>query len=88
MRAPKLEQLPVTIHMRMFDPSKDKLRLYALHEQMTLFGAPELLIEWGRLGHRQRLRVERFESKDMLDKRKRELIGRRRRHGYVDVHTA
>lgn len=87
MSHPEVEQLPVSIHMRLFDPAHDKLRLYALHEQMTLFGCPELLIEWGRLGHKQRLRIERFESRLQLDKRKHELLLRRRRHGYVEVHT-
>ncbi len=88
MVAAKTEQLPATIHMRLFDPEHDRLRLYSMREQMTLFGTPELLIEWGRLGHRLRLRIERFPCSEMLEKRKAELLARRHRHGYVSMLPA
>ncbi len=53
--------------------------------QGTLFDALDLLIEWGRLGQVPKVRVERFKDAGRLEARWRELVGRRRRHGYADV---
>ncbi len=79
----KQAKLPATIHMRLFSPERDALRLYCIREQLSLFGPPELLVEWGALGwKRLHLRVERFHSLDQLESRKAALVARRRRHGY------
>ncbi len=64
-------------------PERNRFRTYRIGEQGNLFGPPELVITWGRMGCRQSKRVERFESEQDLGRRKRELLSRRRRNGYV-----
>jgi predicted DNA-binding WGR domain protein len=54
-------------------------------EQATLFGAVDLIVEWGRLGRVPKVRIERFASPTALFKRRRELLARRRRHGYQEA---
>lgn len=76
------------IELRMVDPSKNKFRLYGLTESRTLFGELCLRIVWGRIGNRRlRERTETFASREALDRRRAELLARRRQHGYV-VHSA
>jgi predicted DNA-binding WGR domain protein len=53
---------------------------------VTLFGEVCLRIVWGRIGNRRlRERTETFESRDALERRRRELLARRRQHGYTEV---
>ena len=58
-------------------------RLYRLTECHDLFGEICLFIEWGRHGRRLRSRLEPFPDHASRDKRKHELLARRRQHGYV-----
>ena len=64
-------------------PERNRFRTYRIGEQGNLFGQPELVITWGRMGRRPSQRVERFDSEQDLNRRKRELLSRRRRNGYV-----
>jgi predicted DNA-binding WGR domain protein len=72
-------------HLRLVDPPKNRFRSYSMTEQRTLFGDVDLVITWGRIGWRQRSRVETFSSVEHLDKRRDELLNRRRLHGYEVV---
>jgi predicted DNA-binding WGR domain protein len=77
---------PLDLELRLIDPSKNKARLYGLTECMTLFGEVCLRIVWGRIGNRRlRERTETFESRDALERRRHELLLRRRQHGYTEV---
>jgi predicted DNA-binding WGR domain protein len=77
---------PHDLELRLIDPSKNKARLYGLTECMTLFGEVCLRIVWGRIGNRRlRERTETFESRDALERRRHELLLRRRQHGYTEV---
>jgi predicted DNA-binding WGR domain protein len=67
------------------DPTKNCRRGYRLHETRTLFGETALIIEWGRLGQRFRSRSEVFPSDALRAQRSKELLARRRRHGYTPV---
>jgi predicted DNA-binding WGR domain protein len=53
-------------------------------EQPTLFAAVDLIVEWGRLGSIPRVRIERFTDDARLAARRRELLARRRLHGYQE----
>lgn len=72
-----------TIELRQIDPARRRFRRYRITECRSLFGEPCLLIEWGGVGRPGRLRSEAFASPAALGARKRELLARRRRHGYV-----
>lgn len=72
--------------LRLVDPAKNRRRIYGLTECRTLFGELCLRIVWGRIGHRRlRERSEVFDDPAALERRRDELLGRRRRHGYVEV---
>ncbi len=71
--------------LRLIDPARNRFRSYSMSEQRTLFGATDLVITWGRIGWRQRCRVETFPDADQLAKRRDELLNRRRLHGYKVV---
>ncbi len=60
-----------------------RFRRYRITECRSLFGEPCLVIEWGDIGRRGRVRSEAFTSSAALANRKPELLARRRRHGYV-----
>lgn len=76
------------IELRLVDPAKNKARLYGLTECVTLFGEMCLRIVWGRIGNRHlRERSEVFETREDLERRRRELLSRRRQHGYVETSS-
>ncbi len=75
----------MTQHFRLVDVTKNRFRSYSMTEQRSLFGAIDLVITWGRIGWRQRSRVETFRDADQLEKRRDELLNRRRLHGYEVV---
>ncbi len=70
------------LYFSLIDPDLNKFRSYSITEQLTLYGAPDLVITWGRMGTRQRRRYEHFSSTHALKRRKRELLARRLWHGY------
>jgi predicted DNA-binding WGR domain protein len=71
------------IELRLVDPAKNKFRLYGLTECRTLFGELCLRVAWGRIGHRRlQERSEVFDDESQLQRRRAELLARRRRHGY------
>ena len=77
-----------TIELRQIDPARRRFRRYRITECRSLFGEPCLLIEWGGIGRPGRLRSEAVASAATLANRKRELLARRRRHGYVAARPA
>jgi predicted DNA-binding WGR domain protein len=76
------------VELRLVDASRNRFRIYGLTVCRTLFGDPCLRIVWGRLGQRRlRERSETFEDLAALDRRRDELLTRRRRHRYVPIGT-
>jgi predicted DNA-binding WGR domain protein len=76
------------LELRLVDPVKNRFRIYGLTECRTLFGELCLRIVWGRIGNRRlRERSEVFADRSALTRRRDELLGRRRRHGYVSPTT-
>lgn len=72
------------LELRLVDPATNRFRIYGLTECRTLFGELCLRIVWGRIGNRRpRERSEVFADRDALARRRDELLGLRRRHGYV-----
>ena len=76
------------VELRLVNPVENRFRLYRLTECRTLFGELCLRIVWGRIGSRRRReRSEIFADRAALERRREELLGRRRRHGYVSTTT-
>lgn len=73
------------LEFRLVDLERNRFRLYGLTEARTLFGEACLVIAWGRIGTTLRVRTETFEDDKSLERRRRELVARRRRKGYVEV---
>jgi predicted DNA-binding WGR domain protein len=71
------------LELRQIDQAKKRARLYRMTECKDLFGEICLFIEWGRIGRRLRSRLEPFPDIAAREARKRELVERRRRHGYL-----
>jgi predicted DNA-binding WGR domain protein len=82
------DDLQDDVELRLVDPSRNRFRIYGLTECRTLFGELCLRIVWGRIGNRRlRERSETFPDRPSLVRRRRELLGRRERHGYVSTST-
>ena len=76
------------LELRLVDSAKNRFRIYGLTECRTLFGELCLRIVWGRIGNRRpRERSEVFADHSALERRRDELLSRRRRHGYVSTTT-
>jgi len=76
------------VELRSVDPSRNRFRLYGITECCTLWGELCLRIVWGRIGNRRlRERSEVFEDRAALQRRRDELLGHRRRHGYTSSST-
>ena len=73
----------VDIELKLVDAIRNRHRQYGITEGRTLFGEPCLIIAWGRIGNRCRVRTEVFSSRGDLARRRDELLRRRRQHGYV-----
>jgi predicted DNA-binding WGR domain protein len=70
------------VELRQIDSRRRRARRYHMAPARSLFGEPGLLITWGRIGQKPRLRFEAFASEAELDARWCELLARRRAHGY------
>jgi predicted DNA-binding WGR domain protein len=74
------------VELRLVDASRNRFRVYGLTVCRTLFGELCLRVVWGRMGHRRlHERSETFADAGVLERRRVELLARRRRHGYVPL---
>ena len=81
-----LDLLDHDVELRLVDATRNRFRVYGLTVCRTLFGEPCLRIVWGRLGNRRlRERSETFVSLEALERRRDELLARRRQHRYVPL---
>ena len=72
-----------TVELRKVVPKENCYRRYKVSEQKLLFGGYDLILEWGRIGTSSRLKVETCVSVEELRRRREEVLGKRRRHGYM-----
>jgi len=76
------------MELRSVDANSNRRRRYGIVVQQQLDGSCELIVTWGRIGGRSRIRVERFESTLQMQRRLGALLTRRKRHGYEPVRTS
>lgn len=60
-------------------------RVYGITDAPTLWTLHGLYIVWGRTGFPLRRRIETFDDRAALERRWRQLVNVRRRHGYVEI---
>jgi predicted DNA-binding WGR domain protein len=83
-----LDLLDNDVELRLLDATRNRFRVYGLTVCRTRFGEPCLRIVWGRLGNRHlRERSETFGSAEALERRRDELLNRRRQQCYVPLGT-
>lgn len=75
--------IPADVELVLVEPARNRFRFWAVTETPTLFDEHALAIAWGRIGGAMRRRLETFASRDALERRRRELLARRARHGYA-----
>lgn len=79
----ELALLPTAaVELQQIDPSRRRRRRYHIAPCRSLFGDHGLLITWGSMGRRPRVRLETFASDRDRHARWRELLARRAAHGY------
>jgi predicted DNA-binding WGR domain protein len=73
------------LYLRSVEPTRNRFRAFTMVESRSLWGEPALLVSWGRLGSRPRVRVETFPDVRTLERRRAALLKTRLRHGYERV---
>lgn len=82
-----MSEAPRTIVFRREDHTANVRRYYAITVTRTLYHAHALEIVRGRIGFALKRYTEEFTTHAQLTSRWRELVGRRRRHGYAEDPT-
>jgi predicted DNA-binding WGR domain protein len=70
------------LELQQVDTSRGRRRRYRIAPCLSLFGGHALLITWGSLGKRPRVRLETFPNEGDRHARWQELLARRVAHGY------
>lgn len=70
------------LELQQIDTARRRRRRYHLAPCPSLFGDHGLLITWGSMGKRPRVRLETFTSERARHTRWQELLARRVSHGY------
>lgn len=83
------------LELELIDPAQDKRRHYAMSvledPQLPLFASTLsvlLVVSRGRIGHRAVIDRRRYTDLEPLAQKWRELLARRRQHGYVEVKVS
>lgn len=66
-------------------PAENCYRRYRVSERALLCGGFELILEWGRIGARTRIKSQVFQTLAELHARRREVLAIRMRHGYSQL---
>ena len=75
---------PHTIYMECVIPEKNRRAFYRLIATRDLF-TYTLIRNWGRIGARGRLRVDRFDDEPNMTRSMGQILKKRLRHGYYIV---
>lgn len=79
----QLEVFPTTLGLTRIDPARNMQRFYRMSIQRDLFGGANLVREWGRIGSRGRMLVERHEDEGEAMTALLKLASAKKRRGYV-----
>lgn len=66
-------------------PAENCFRRYRVSERALLCGGFELILEWGRIGARTRLKSQVFQTLAELQARRQEVLAVRMKHGYSQL---
>jgi predicted DNA-binding WGR domain protein len=74
-----------TVELLKVVPAENCYRRYRVSERALLCGGFELILEWGRIGARTRLKSQVFQTLAELQARREEVLAIRMRHGYSQL---
>lgn len=79
----QLEVFPSAIQLKRIDPERNMRRFYRMTIQPDLFGGVSVVREWGRIGARGQVKVERHDDEGRAVSALMEHAAAKKRRGYV-----
>lgn len=79
----QLEMFPEVLQLNRIDLSCNMRRFYRITVRRDLFGQVELVREWGRIGTKGQMLVERYDDQGSAVSALMKLAAAKKRRGYV-----
>lgn len=81
----KLYSHAQSVELNRIRPERNEWRFYAMEITIDLFGSPNVLRNWGRIGTRGRLRIGPYSDIESASHAMNSLADLKRRGGYSDA---
>ena len=78
----QLDVFPSSVDLKRIDPSLNMRRFYSMSVQPDLFGGASLVREWGRIGSRGQMLLERLDDEGRAVNALMKLSATKKRRGY------
>ena len=78
----QLDVFPSSVDLKRIDPSLNMRRFYSMSVQPDLFGGASLVREWGRIGSRGQMLLERLDDEGRAVNALMKLSDTKKRRGY------
>ncbi|MBU3031746.1 WGR domain-containing protein [Paracoccus marinaquae] len=78
----QLDVFPSSVDLKRIDPSLNMRRFYSISVQPDLFGGVSLVREWGRIGYRGQMLLERHDDEGRAVNALMKLSATKKRRGY------
>ena len=78
----QLDVFPSSVDLKRIDPSLNMRRFYSMSVQPDLFGGASLVREWGRIGSRGQMLLERHDDEGRAVNALMKLSTTKKRRGY------
>tara|TARA_B100000378_G_scaffold268620_1_gene255918 strand:+ start:521 stop:811 length:291 start_codon:yes stop_codon:yes gene_type:complete len=78
----QLDVFPSSVDLKRIDPSLNMRRFYSMSVQPDLFGGVSLVREWGRIGSRGQILLERHDDEGRAVNALMKLSATKKRRGY------
>ena len=78
----QLEVFPTAVDLKRIDPSLNMRRFYRMSVQRDLFGGVSLVREWGRIGYRGQMLIEKHDDEGRAVDALMKLSATKKRRGY------
>lgn len=77
-----MEVFPTTVDLKRIDPSLNMRRFYRMSVHPDLFGGVSLVREWGRIGYRGQMLIEKHPDEGRAVTALMKLAATKKRRGY------
>ena len=71
------------VHLESVDESRNRFRYYGVRVAPNLFGDRSVIVEWGRIGSRGRMRILASGPAADMVRRAEKLVARKQKRGYA-----